>query len=118
MARRQAHNRLRRASITTVELDDAVDVAQSGPDVEDRAIAAMEFDDIVAGARGLPEHLREVLDLVLVERLSYADIGRILGIPAGTVKSRMSHVKKWLTEGVHRADRSTGGSSVAEGRRR
>lgn len=98
VARRQAHNRLRRASLTTVDLDAAAHVPQSGPDVEDRVLAGMEFDEVLARVRDLPEHLREVLDLVLVESLSYGDIARVLGIPVGTVKSRMSQIKRRLAQ--------------------
>lgn len=100
VARRQAHNRLRKSAPITVELDEAVDVAQSGPDIEDAVLAGMEFESVLAAVRELPPHLREVLDLVLVERLSYGDIARILDIPVGTVKSRMSHVKRRVAAGT------------------
>lgn len=100
VARRQAHNRLRRSSLSTVELDESADVAQTGPDVEDRVLAAMDFDQVIAGIQRLPEPLREVLDLVVVDKLSYGDIAQILGIPIGTVKSRMSQIKRGLGRGT------------------
>lgn len=37
----------------------------------------------------LPEHLREILLLAYFQRLSYANIAEGLGIPLGTVKSRL-----------------------------
>jgi RNA polymerase sigma-70 factor (ECF subfamily) len=104
VARRQAHNRLRRQVVPTVELDAAADIATGGPDVEDRVLAGMEFDMVLAAVRKLPDHLRDVLDLVLVERLSYADIARILEIPVGTVKSRMAQVKKRVADGTRWGD--------------
>ncbi|GAA1231605.1 sigma-70 family RNA polymerase sigma factor [Prauserella halophila] len=118
VARRQAHNRLRRASVSTVELDETVDVAQSGPDVENRVISAMEFDDVVAAIRELPDHLRDVVDLVVVEQLPYGDIARVLGIPAGTVKSRMAHAKKRLASAAQQVGRGEHDTALPEGRRR
>ncbi len=100
VARRQAHNRLRKRALPTVELDETVEPAMDGPDVEDQVLAGMEFDQVVAAVRELPTQLREVLDLVLLERLSYADIAAILDIPVGTVKSRMAQVKRRVSHGT------------------
>lgn len=125
VARRQAHNRLRRRVVPTVELDEAVDVATVGPDVEDQVLAGMEFDMVLAAVRELPPHLHEVLDLVLVERLSYRDIARVLEIPVGTVKSRMSQVKRRVADGTRWGEPTgpgggpdTGGARAGEGRTR
>ncbi|BAM02510.1 RNA polymerase sigma factor [Phycisphaera mikurensis] len=38
---------------------------------------------------GLPDHLREVLTLAYFEKLAYREIAEMLGIPLGTVKSRL-----------------------------
>lgn len=37
----------------------------------------------------LPDHLREILLLAYFQKLSYAEIAEVLGIPLGTVKSRL-----------------------------
>ncbi len=44
-----------------------------------------------------PEH-REILDLVFLHGLDYQEISRILGIPVGTVKTRVFHAKKKMKE--------------------
>jgi RNA polymerase sigma-70 factor (ECF subfamily) len=44
-----------------------------------------------------PDH-REVVYLTFYEGLSYGEISGILGIPSGTVKSRMFHAKRKLAE--------------------
>lgn len=44
----------------------------------------------------LPEDLRGVLLLVAVEDLSYADAAKVLGIPIGTVMSRLSRARENL----------------------
>ena len=37
----------------------------------------------------MPAKLREILILAYFHKVPYAEIGRILGIPVGTVKSRL-----------------------------
>ncbi|MGW3991867.1 RNA polymerase sigma factor [Amycolatopsis sp. NPDC004772] len=96
VARRQAHNRLRRASVVEVDLDEAAAVPDAAPGVEDRVLAGAERSALAAAVTELPEHLREVLVLVLVEDLSYPEVAAALGIPVGTVKSRMSHARRQL----------------------
>ncbi len=46
----------------------------------------------------LPEKLRSVLQLSLVEEMEAADVGAVLGVPAGTVRSRMHTARKLLLE--------------------
>lgn len=45
---------------------------------------------------GLPDDLREPLLLVTLDELSYEEAGRLLGIPAGTVKSRVFRARREL----------------------
>jgi RNA polymerase sigma-70 factor, ECF subfamily len=46
----------------------------------------------------LPEKLRSVLQLSLAEEMDAADVGAVLGIPAGTVRSRVHTARKLLLE--------------------
>jgi RNA polymerase sigma-70 factor (ECF subfamily) len=46
----------------------------------------------------LPEKLRSALQLSLVEEMEAADVGAVLGIPAGTVRSRLHAARKLLLE--------------------
>ncbi len=96
VARRQAHNRLRRTEPVLVELEDAVDLPTAEPAVEDQVLARAERRDLVAAVLELPEHLREVLVLVLVEDLPYPEVAAVLGVPPGTVKSRMWTARRLL----------------------
>jgi RNA polymerase sigma-70 factor (ECF subfamily) len=48
----------------------------------------------------LPEDQRAVLHLVCVEGLSYAETSQTLGIPQGTVMSRLSRARRALGEKV------------------
>jgi RNA polymerase sigma-70 factor, ECF subfamily len=46
----------------------------------------------------LPEKFRRVLQLSLVDEMDAADVGAVLGIPAGTVRSRVHSARKLLLE--------------------
>lgn len=46
----------------------------------------------------LPKKLRSALQLSLVEEMDAADVGAVLGIPAGTVRSRVHAARKLLLE--------------------
>jgi|SRR5579859_1074563 len=48
----------------------------------------------------LPEKLRCVLQLSLAEEMEAADVGAVLGIPEGTVRSRMHAARKLLLEAM------------------
>jgi RNA polymerase sigma-70 factor (ECF subfamily) len=49
---------------------------------------------------GLPEKLQRVLQLSIVEDMDAADVGVVLGIPAGTVRSRLHTARKLLLEAM------------------
>ncbi len=68
------------------------------PTVEDVA-ARHEFEERLAGAiEQLPEKLRIVLLLAGVEGHDTAEVASLLGLPAGTVKSRLHLARKRLVE--------------------
>jgi RNA polymerase sigma-70 factor (ECF subfamily) len=48
----------------------------------------------------LPEKLRSVLQLSIVEDMDATDVGVVLGIPAGTVRSRLHTARKLLLEAM------------------
>jgi RNA polymerase sigma-70 factor (ECF subfamily) len=56
----------------------------------------LELRDLDAALRRLPAEQREVLLLVGLEQLSYAEASRALGIPVGTVMSRLSRGRERL----------------------
>ena len=47
-------------------------------------------NDLFRGFAALPEEQRSVMVLVAVEDLSYEEAARVLGVPVGTVMSRLS----------------------------
>ncbi len=54
--------------------------------------------DILAGLETLPEDQKSVVLLVGVEDLSYAETAHVLGLPLGTVMSRLSRGREKLRE--------------------
>ncbi|MBU4459744.1 MAG: sigma-70 family RNA polymerase sigma factor [Verrucomicrobia bacterium] len=63
-------------------------------------VAAAEPDPRLAAAReviaGLPHLQREILDLRFQHDLSYAEIAEALGVPVGTVRSRLHNAMRIL----------------------
>src|SRR4051812_9375106 len=55
-------------------------------------------DAIALAFRGLPPDLQAVAALALIEEQPYADIADALGIPIGTVKSRVFRATRFLRE--------------------
>lgn len=63
--------------------------ADASPSAED-SVLANRFDDIVEAALDtLPDTFRQVVVLVDVDGLSYAEAARLLDVPEGTVMSRL-----------------------------
>lgn len=56
--------------------------------------------DVAAAFRRLPAIQREALWLVVVEGLDYAEAARVIGVPAGTLRSRLSRAREALRRGM------------------
>ena len=63
--------------------------------------AAIEIRDLERSLALLPAEQREVLLLVALEDMSYAEVARALGIPIGTVMSRLSRAREKLRAMMH-----------------
>ena len=74
-------------------LDDALDVPVSGGQME-----ALGARDIHAALARLPEQQREVMLLVGLEQFGYDEAARILGVPVGTVMSRLSRARERMRQ--------------------
>jgi len=75
-----------------VDIDDVVHELRSVDSQRDQAI------DLQRCLLLLPEEQRAVLLLVALEDLSYAQVAKVLGIPAGTVMSRLSRARARLQD--------------------
>ena len=76
---------------THVELDEA-----TTPSTAAAQESGIEVQDILAALDQLPEEQKSLLLLVGVEDFSYDDAAKIMGVPAGTVMSRLSRGRQRL----------------------
>ena len=68
------------------------------PDSSERAADAVEMRRILAAVRELPRREQDVLALCVFADLSYADAALALGVPDGTVRSRLARARNRLGE--------------------
>ena len=85
-----AHRQARRRGVQ-VEIDE-VDHGETAAHQE----AALEARDVLATLEQLPEEQKSLLLLIGVEDFSYDEAARILGVPIGTVMSRLSRARQRL----------------------
>jgi RNA polymerase sigma-70 factor (ECF subfamily) len=90
-----ATDRGRRRTVRQAEsLDDTVPAGGPQPDVEaDRRALRQRLREALAQ---LPERRRVAVGLFDVEGYSHAEIGRVLGLPEGTVRSEVFHARRAL----------------------
>ena len=84
-------NRVRAARVTDPLDDEMPELAQRAPQGD-----ALLVRDLDRGIARLPAEQRAVLLLVTLEEMSYEQVARTLGIPIGTVMSRLSRAREKL----------------------
>src|SRR5262249_41706019 len=83
----------------TVPLDREEDVVGRPTDTPEGALLALADQQMLQSAlERLPVHFREVILLCDVEGMSYQEIAEIIGIPIGTVMSRLSRARRSMRE--------------------
>ena len=81
------------------QTDDIDECIFTDDDTPELAQERQNITDIVQQAIAtLPQGQRQVLSLVDLEGFSYAEVAEIVGIPAGTVMSRLNRARKSLSE--------------------
>ena len=83
---------IRRPRLSTVMLDDETPETPVAPTQDDR-LAVL---DLQAALEQLPVEQREIMLLVALEDMSYAEVAATLGIPVGSVMSRLSRGRERL----------------------
>jgi RNA polymerase sigma-70 factor (ECF subfamily) len=103
IASNAALDALRRRRIVGFEpLAEGFDAASAEPDPEKRLELKQEVGALEASLARLSAEHREILLLREVENMSYEEIGAVLGLSEGTVKSRLARARTALLE-AHRA---------------
>ena len=96
IARYKTLNALRQYARPSAPVEEMPEIANGTAGPEARAAARSEREALLkALGRLSPEH-REVMELAYYEGLSLVEIAEIVGVPPGTVKSRMFHARKQL----------------------
>lgn len=87
---------LRRRPRATVVFQDLYDEAVAS--AEDLVLLGVEHGDVGAAVARLSPELRAALQATVLDGLTTREAGRLLGIPAGTVKTRVMRAKAVLRE--------------------
>jgi RNA polymerase sigma-70 factor (ECF subfamily) len=91
------------------------DLAESLPSdarIHEQTAARADLAIVRAEIAQLPHEQREVLALITIEGLSYQDAANMLGVPIGTIMSRLSRARKKLARAL---DAPSAGPGHAEG---
>ncbi len=111
VAHRQAHNVLRRRSEPLADEAELVALVAGDPEPEDAALAQATREELLVAIARLSLAHRETLALAFGQEMSAAEIAEALGVPVGTVRSRLRDAKRLLraalrdTLGAEREDR-------------
>lgn len=71
-------------------------VTPATPSAEEEVLVAVEYGDVGSALRSLSPELHTVVQAMVVDGLSSKEAARLLGLPQGTVKSRMRAAKSRL----------------------
>jgi RNA polymerase sigma-70 factor (ECF subfamily) len=101
---RQRERQARRPETLETDLDYAVEALGaaeiyrdiSAADPERQFFDSFIDDEIQVAVESLPDEFREAVVLSDVEGLNYAEIAQVLGVPMGTVKSRLYRGRRQL----------------------
>ena len=91
---RRRGGRRRLARDTTWQRSETPAMVDGAKDAEQQ----VELERLRREIERLPEKLRSVLQVSLVEEMDASEVGAVLGIPAGTVRSRLHTARRLLLE--------------------
>ncbi len=85
-------NHIRKKQLVTISMDDDVLEVPTRATQED----FLQMRDLASAIEKIPHEYREVLLLIGLEQMSYEETAKVLGIPLGTVMSRLSRGRERL----------------------
>lgn len=89
------HLRRRRLPVQTIEDGDGVTTS-----AEEQVLLGVEYGDLAGALNRLSPELRAVVQATVLDGLTTREAARLLGIPAGTVKTRLMRAKPQLREAL------------------
>lgn len=90
------------------EEEDELVLAPSPRTPESLLLHKIQAETLQDAIAALPLAFREVLLLADVEEMSYQEIAETVGIPIGTVMSRLSRARRMVREGLQSKERGQG----------
>jgi RNA polymerase sigma-70 factor (ECF subfamily) len=90
---RRLIDRLRRKPLTRLAPATDTDVS-----AEEQVLLGVEHGDLAGALHRLSPELRAVVQATVLDGLTTREAGRLLGVPAGTVKTRMARARLQLRE--------------------
>lgn len=97
---RRLIDQLRRNAQATTGLSLFAAPEPASASAEDEVLASIEHGDLATAFNRLSPELRAVVQATVIDGLTSREAGRLLGIPAGTVKTRMMRAKPRLKEAL------------------
>lgn len=86
-----------RNAAAAVGLEEQVeDPSEPSPDPEETLLISCDREQVRQALEQLPTDFREAIVLRELEGLSYKEIASLIGVPLGTVMSRLSRGRDWL----------------------
>jgi RNA polymerase sigma factor (sigma-70 family) len=106
--------RNRNAGVTVGLEETFEDPIERSPDPEESLLISCDRDQVRQALEQLPSDFREAVILREMEGLSYKEISSTIGVPLGTVMSRLSRGRDWLSRILSspRALKRGGGAGV------
>jgi len=96
-----AARRPRDVSLDDMDADSAAALIATAPDEpEEKLHLAQSAALVMTHLESLPREFREVLVLREIEDASYREIGEILGVPIGTVMSRLARARQMMRKAL------------------
>jgi RNA polymerase sigma-70 factor (ECF subfamily) len=95
IAIRRLIDRFRQARPATVPLSE---VASCEPSAEERVLLGIEHGDLAGALQRIAPELRAVVRATILDGLTTREAARLLGIPVGTVKTRLVRARAALRE--------------------
>ena len=89
---------LKASASVSLDSDDASAEPAAAETPESVLLARLDQDTIQNALEKLPVKFREIILLCDLEEMSYQEIGETLGIPMGTVMSRLSRARRAMRE--------------------
>lgn len=86
-----------RTGVATIAFEQALeDPVERSPDPEEGLLISCDREQVRQALEQLPLEFREAVILREMEGLSYKEISATIGVPIGTVMSRLSRGRDWL----------------------